>query len=184
MSKRKRKPTETHTSLAAQVDSFDVRSSVGFNVFLLGRIRNDIEEDAEVFDSTTQLIIRGVFSEPKDRSGERVELTLYGERTGRTTMRVKDVHSRDKNGSRLYRTYRGESVPVLDLPTGVTTIQRRRDDHVWNACIFVEPRLVTDMLVILAAGRSTFLSLYEKMADRERWITSVSLQTADPAVDD
>jgi hypothetical protein len=109
---------------------------------------------------------------------------LYGQRTGRATMRVKDFHSRDKNGSRLYRTYRGESVPVLDLPAGVTTIQRRRDDHVWNAGVFVEPRLVTDMLLILASGRSTFLSLYEKKADRERWITSVSLQTADPAVED
>jgi hypothetical protein len=75
-------------------------------------------------------------------------------------------------------------VPVLDLPTGVTTIQRRRDDYVWNAWVFAEPRLVTDMLVILASGRSTFLSLYEKMVNRERWITSVSLQTADPALED
>jgi hypothetical protein len=183
MAKRKH-AAKPQITLCARVDSYDVRSSIGFNVFLLGRIRNDVEEDAEVFDSTTQLIVRGIFSEPKDRSGERIELTLYGQRTGRTTLRVKDVHSRDKDGSRLYRTYRGESAPELDLPTGVTTIQRRRDDHVWSAWVFVEPRLVTDMLITLTSGRSTFLSLYEKRVDRERWVTSVSLQTADPAVEE
>jgi hypothetical protein len=57
-------------SLFARVDSFDVRSSLGFNVFLLGTRRDYIEGDTEVFESTTQLIIRGVFYESKERSAD------------------------------------------------------------------------------------------------------------------
>jgi hypothetical protein len=72
---------------------------------------------------------------------------------------------------------------VLDFPTGLTTIEHRRGDHVWAAWVFVDPRLVTDMLMILISGRSTYLSLYEKKADRRRWITDVSLQTSDPAAE-
>jgi hypothetical protein len=50
--------------------------------------------------------------------------------------------------------------------------------------VFIEPRLVTDMLMILTSGRKTFLLLYEKKANRERWLTGISLQTTDPAVED
>jgi len=43
---------------------------------------------------------------------------------------------------------------------------------------------VTDMLLVLATGRPTYLLLYEKKADRRRWVTDVTLQANDPAVED
>jgi len=132
---RRKRTEHPQIALYARVDSYDVRSSIGFNVFLLGRLRHDIAEDAEVFEASTQLVIRGTFSEPKERSGERIEVTLYGQKTGRTSLQVKDIHVRDKNHARQYRTYRDEMVPVLDLPAGLTTIQRRRDDRLWNTWI-------------------------------------------------
>jgi hypothetical protein len=117
-----RKKTEQPTVRTwARVDTFDVQSSIGFNIYLVGRIRNDIDEEAEVFEYTTQLTIRGSFSEPEERSGERLELTIYGQRASRRRLRIDDIHSRDKTGTRVYRDYRGERVPVLDLPSGVTT---------------------------------------------------------------
>jgi hypothetical protein len=153
-------------------------------VYLLGRLRDHIADDTEVFESTTQLIVRGIFSEPKDRVGEDIELTLHGQKTTRQNLQVKDIHARDKNDHHLYRTYRGGKVPVLVMPTGIATIERRRSDHVWAAWVFVQPRLVTDMLMILVSGRATFVSLYEKKADRRRSITDISLQTADPSAED
>ena len=71
--------------LYARVESYDVRSTLEFNVFLLGRHRDDIDDDTEVFESTTQLIVRESFSEPKDRVGEHCELTLHGQKTARRT---------------------------------------------------------------------------------------------------
>jgi hypothetical protein len=52
-----------------------------------------------------------------------------------------------------------------------------------TAWVFLDPRLVTDMLMILVSGRATYLSLHEKRADRRRWLTDVSLQTADPSAE-
>ena len=39
---------------------------------------------------------------------------------------------------------------------------------------------MTDMLVILAAGRQTYLALYETKADRRRWLKNLTLQMSDP----
>jgi len=44
--------------------------------------------------------------------------------------------------------------------------------------------LVSDMLLVLATGRQTYLSLYEKKADRRRWVTDVTVQTSDPAAEE
>jgi hypothetical protein len=186
MPRRKRTPEEPQIPVFARVESYDVRSSVGFNIHLLGRLRDDLPDGAEVFESTTVLIIliRGVFYEPTPRSGEHVEFTVYGERASRWPLRIKDIHARDKNESHMYRIVRGQQVPVLNIPKGVTTIERRRSDNVWAAWVFVEPRLVTDMLLVLAAGRQTYLSLYVKKADRRRWVTDMTLQTGDPATED
>jgi hypothetical protein len=184
MPKRRRAKQNPRIAAYAKVDSYDVRTSFGFNIFLVGRIRDDLSGDAEVFDSATQLLIRGNYIEPKDRLGERIELTVYSRRSDRETLRVKDVHSREKNVSRIYRMYRGDRVPVLDLPHGVTTICHRRADRLWTSSIFVEPRLVTDMLTqLMSPHRTLFISFYEVKAERERWLTSLSLQTIDPAVE-
>jgi len=181
-SKRKENP---RIATYAKVDSYDVQTSFGYNIFLVGRIRDHLSEEAEVFDSATQLLIRGTFTEPKDRAGERIELTVYSRRSDRETLRVKDVHSREKDGSRIYRIYRGDRVPVLDLPHGVTTIYRHRDEQLWTSSIFVEPRLVTDMLMQLTSSdRSLYLSLYEVKADREHWLTRISLRNIDPTIED
>lgn len=158
-------------------------SGVGFNLHLLGRLRDDLADGTEVFESSTVLIVRRVFYQPTPRSGEHVELTVYGYRLHRESLHVKDVHARDKTGRDMYRITRGLRVPVLNLPPGVATIERRRSDHVWAAALFVEPRSVTDMLLVLATGRQTYLSLYEKKADRRRWVTDVTLQTSDPAME-
>jgi hypothetical protein len=182
----KRKVTESQKiPLYARVESYDVRSSLGFNLHLLGYIRDHIEDDTQVFESTTQLIVRGIFSEPKDRVGEHIELTLHGQKTPRYDLQVKDIHARDKDNRHLYRTYRGGRIPVLDMPAGIATIERRRSDrNIWAAWVFVEPRLVTNILMILTSGRATFLSLYERKADRRRWLTNIDLQTTDPSAED
>ncbi len=137
-----------------------------------------------MFESATVLIVRGTFYAPESRLAEHVELTVYGHRSPREGIRVKDVHARDKNERDMYRITRGLRVPVLNLPPGVATIERRRSDNFWAAGVFVEPRLVTDMLLVLAPGRQTYLSLYEKKADRRQWVTDVTLQTSDPAAEE
>ena len=52
------------------------------------------------------------------------------------------------------------------------------------AWVFVEPRFVTDILIVLASCQATFLSLYEKNVDRRRWLTNIDLQTSDPSAED
>ncbi len=48
MPRRKGRLEEPPVPVFARVESYDVRSSVGFNIQLLGRLRDDLPDDAEV----------------------------------------------------------------------------------------------------------------------------------------
>ena len=99
---------------------------MGLNTRLLGGSVDYWSEEDEVFEATTNLVIRGAFYEPAERTGDGLGITIFGQRASWPRLRVKDIHARDNNDIRLYRTRRGISSPVLNLPPGVCTIERRR----------------------------------------------------------
>jgi hypothetical protein len=179
----KRKSAETHTFLSIRVDSYDVRSAAGISIFLVGTASDYLSEDEDVFDSQTHLTVRGECIDPKERYGERYEVLVHGERASHPRLKVKDIHATDKDDLRVYRTRYGRNMPVFNVPRGIATLERRRDDRVWSAWVTVEPNLVTDMLIVLSLNRQSYLSIHEKRFERRRWIRDLSLQTTDPSTE-
>jgi hypothetical protein len=176
-----RKPAEEHTFIAVRVESYDVSAGAGINPNPLGISAKNIRREDSVFQSTAQLEMRGVCTDPKERTGHRFQITVHEETPSKTALRVKDTHARDKNNELQYQTRQGAHYPVYNLPQGLAVLELRRGDDVWTAKVPVEPKLVTQMLILLGQGRPTYLSIHEKKVGRYRWIRHISLQTTDPA---
>jgi hypothetical protein len=180
---RRKKASEEHTHLAIRVDGFDARAEVGLHIDLLSSRPVFATKDDFVFPASTRLILRGRSTYPEERAGDAYEITLWGEPSARARLTLKDIHVHDEHHVPLYRKYRGEDVPVYEVPSGLATLERRRADRVWQAWISDEPRLISDTLLLVKLERPLFLAIHEMMVERRRWIRSISLQTTDPSQD-
>ena len=176
------KSGNVHTFIGIRVDSYDVRSGAGINPSVLGRLV-DLNRDDSFFESATRLEIRGAGTYPEDRLGHKFDLTIYEEQPARFNTRVKDFHILDGHKVPKYRKNRGKPVPIYSFPLGMAVIERRRNDATWTAWVAVEPKIVSNMLVMLGQARPNYLSVHEMKVERRRWIRSIYLQTTDPATE-
>ena len=80
-----------------------------------------------------------------------------------------------------YREYRGKRVPIYAPPKGIATLDKIHGEPRWHSAIFVSPRFITDLLILLGHTRNLFVAIHERKLERQRWIQSVGLQTTDPA---
>jgi hypothetical protein len=177
---RKRESAEEHTFLAIRVESYEADAGAGLNLNLVTtHPYNDSPEDF-VFAFGTKLEIKGVACYPTERSGEKYEVTFRAKDSGQYRLRLKDIQARDEHLIPLYRQYRGGSFAVYEPPAGLSTIERRRHDRVWQGCLFVESHFTRDMLILLGHNRPLYLSVHELKVERQRWIRSISLQSTNP----
>jgi hypothetical protein len=83
----------------------------------------------------------------------------------------------------MYQKTRGNLYPVYDRPSGLGLIERQRGDDVWAGWVFVDPKVVTNMLIILGQKQQSYIAINERKIGRHRWIWHLSLQTTDPAAE-
>ncbi len=183
MARRKPKQVQEHTHLAIRVESYGAIVSAGINPTLYrDNPRETIPEDF-VLESSLGLEVRGVCTYPSLRADQKFEITIHTECASKVGQRVKDIHGRDATNVPQYRKLRGSLYPVYDLPAGLGLIERRRIDDVWAGWVFVELKIVTNMLILLGQSQPTYLSINERRIERHRWIWHISAQTSDPAAE-
>jgi hypothetical protein len=183
LTRRQPKPVQEHTHLAIRVESFSASVSAGINRSLYGDRPKDIVGDEQIVESSIGLEVRGVCTYPPPRADQKFEITVHTENPAKAGLRVKDVHRRDENNVPQYQKKRDQLYPVYDLPPGLGLIERRRGNDVWTGWIFVEPQVVTNMLILLGQTKPSYLSINERRIERHRWIWHISLQTTDPAAE-
>ena len=183
MTRKQPKSAQEHTHLAIRVESYTASASAGINPALYGDHPKDIVGDDLTLESSMRLKVRGVCTYPPPRADQKFEITIHTENASKTGLRVKDLHKMDANNAPLYRKNRGGLYPVYDLPAGLGMIERRRSDDVWGGWVFVESKVVTNMLIMLGQNQPSYLSINERKIERHRWIWHISLQTSDPAAE-
>ena len=183
MTRRQPKQAEEHTHLAIRVESYSAIAGAGINPTLYRDNPRDIIPEDLVLEGSLGLEVRGVCIYPPPRADQKFEITIHTENASKTGLRVKDLHKRDANNAPLYRKNRGELYPVYDLPAGLGIIERRRSDDVWGGWVFVEAKVVTNMLILLGQKQQSYLAINERKIGRHRWIWHLSLQTTDPAAE-
>ena len=183
MDRRRPKQVQEHTHLAISVESYSASVSTGINPKLYGNNSRDIVPEDLLLDSSLRLEVRGVCTYPAPRANKRVEITFHPEDASKVGLRVKDLHRKDSSNAPLYRKNRGELCPVYDLPVGLGLIEKRRGDDVWAGWVFVQQRVLTNILILLGQRQPAYLSINERRIERHRWILHISVQTSDPAAE-
>ncbi|TKB20412.1 MAG: hypothetical protein E5V75_04910 [Mesorhizobium sp.] len=181
---RKHTSEEEHTHLAIKVEHCEARVETRIESGIYQpQYAWDLDDDAPLYRTTTQLTLAGVATYPEGRAGEAYELTMYGSNSDsrRVGATVKDVQARDEHGSLKFRSYRGRQIPIYNPPSGMGLIDKVRGEPRWTAWLRVSPAFASDALALIYSGRSLFLAIHERRRKRVRWIQGVSLQTTDPA---
>jgi len=178
--RRKKKIKEENSELVAKVSGFDVCSEASINIDLR-MDRPFLSRDTDLaHEFVTTLEIVGEFISPRSHIGELLELTIRGcePHSGDFSTTLKDYQTRDKYRAPIYRTYRGEQIPVYEAPPGIALLNKVRGQNAWNAWLWLSARLVSDMLIVLNSKRDLYINIQELKKDRKRWIQSLSLQTS------
>jgi hypothetical protein len=142
-----------------------------------------LRDDEPVYQYVSHLTIAGKVVDPADRIGQEYELIVYGDDAPSRNIyaTLKDVQARDKYNAPKWRDYRGGSIPVVRPIPALALLNKERGTGRHSTWVNVAPRLVSDMLVLLASGRPTYVTLTEVKENRHLWIRRVDLQTTDPA---
>lgn len=174
-----------HTHLAIRIDGHDVRICSGININLYGSMRYWIDENEPVYTFETLLTLHGTCTYPGDRAGAPYEITLIGDQSmpHHLSLKIKDLHERDKNNVPRYRTYRGGTFPVYAEPSGLTVLDKIRGESRWTLWMFVTPQMIADSLLLLSFKNPVFIAVHEKKVGRQRHVQNLTLQTTDPAED-
>ncbi|MCG7980280.1 MAG: hypothetical protein N0E58_19390 [Candidatus Thiodiazotropha endolucinida] len=180
MKKRKKKQSE-HTFISIMVDEYSTNVYAGINPKLLGTPHYIQNEDDPAYKFETKLEIKGICTDPLDRSGHRFDITMYGTLDKQhLPPTIKELHERNKNGDYLYRKYRGRVYPVYETPPPIAFLEKIRGENHWVTWLWVSPQLVTDSLIVLSGNKQVFVSIHEIKEYRQRQIKSLSIQTVNP----
>lgn len=181
---RRRKQVEEYTHIALRVDGYEARVANSVNSYAHEpKYSWRDTEDEPLYHFLGRLIIVGTSTYPDERAGETYELTIYGEDSPDSWInrKLKDVQLVDEHHVPKYREYRGKRIPVYAPPKGIATLDKVHGAPRWHGAVFVSPRFITDLLILLGHTRKLFMAIHERKIERQRWIQSVSLQTTDPA---
>lgn len=180
--RKHKKPAEEHTHLAIQVESHEVSTDASININLTMDRPLFYQDDDLVYEFVITLKIFGKSTYPPNRAGDIYEVTVRGDESSRVlALTLRDMQARDDHGVPLYRSYRGEQIPIYNRPPGFASMKRQRGTRIWDIWIRVAPRFVSDMLLLATCDHQLYLSLHERKAGRDRWVEGISLQTTDPA---
>jgi hypothetical protein len=159
------KPSTTH--LVIRVESHEVEIEAGLNISL--RIGgHDVKDDELVFESRTNLVIKGTCIAPATRAKEQFEVSIYGSDSSWRKLEIGKVRKYDKDHCKL---------PVSIQ--GLTGIECFPPSKTWYAFVGVSQHSASDMLVLLGRSQPLFLAIDESIVKRDRWIQSIALLTTD-----
>lgn len=181
--KRQNKSDEEHSHVIIRLEHYDASVDARVNHYAYApQYAWNLDDDDPLYEFTNRIVLTGKSTYPPERQGHYYELTIYGteSRSHRLNAKLKDIQARDKYGSPQYRKYRGNQIPIYQPPNGLGLVDKVRGEKRWTAWLFVAPRFVNDLLVLLSQQRSLFLSLHERKIDRSRWVQDMTLQTSDP----
>lgn len=183
MAKRKarKKDDSGYSFIYAQVTKYTaaVDSSVNYEA------RDDRwrHSDTKVYSFQTRLEIEARCLYPEDAVDEKYYFTIYGgdRHAEELSQTVKDCHAIDDKWQRVYRTVKGQQVPVYNIPKGlVGSLDRRRGEKAWNGWANLTPQAVSDMMLLLSRMDPLYIQVHRYKENKLYYMNGFTLQTAHP----
>lgn len=138
--------------------------------------------DTKVFRCETHLEIEGKCIFPEELNDYEYRISVYGTNyhDDRFLLTLDDCHAKDKDGRDIYKTAKGERVPVYEIPDSIGCISKVRGHKYWHGAVWVLPSAVTDMMTVLPHRKPLYLEIYRIKSERSHLIRSISLRTENP----
>jgi hypothetical protein len=177
----KRAESEIYTHLSIKVESYEASTSAGINHHAYEpQYAWRSTDDEPVYELRNSVVVSGTALWPENRAGDRYAIALHGSSGRDFDNRLKDLAELDQHGTPRYRSYRGREVPVYQPPRGLGVLNKVRGQPSWTTYLFMKPALVDRWLPLLTSTTGLFVELTECKVERDRWIRSLALSTADP----
>lgn len=177
------KSTPKYTFYSVRIDRYEVGADFGTNVILSNpRLAGPGFGEERVYHFGGDLHVYGTVLQPEELANNSYYLHLIAgdEKHYRLDVTLKECQAVDEYRAKVFKSYRGQSVPVFDVPTSVGYTEKVRGEPSWNAAAFVKLEFLSYALSVLREPRPVYLGVHERMLDRRRTIQSFSIQTQDP----
>lgn len=182
-SKKSTAPQYSLLSVKITHHSAAVDASVNHEVLDKRRV-HEADSDTKIYSFDTRIEIQGECTYPETESGKPCSFTIYSSerRKAELSATLKDCHVIDDKWQKVYRTVKGQQVPVYDIPKSIGYFERKRGTGGLTGWLWLPQQSVTDMLILLGrAQQPLFLSIPVLYEAKIPYMRSFTLQTNDPA---
>ncbi len=178
--------SETFAEVAIEVTNSEVQSEASFHHNLYGDRPLFYHADDLAHTYFPTLMLAGLFLHPAKLEGEAFTAHLIGSElhSGKLSVTLDDFHKRDEYGSRIYRKYRGEQIPVMSPPPkGVGSYEKIRGEPAWQAHLWMGREFVRDVMAMMALKDQLYIYMNTYTENRTHWIRELNVTSKIPIGD-
>lgn len=172
--------------VAVRVTNSELQSEASFHYNLYGDRPILYRPEALVHNYYPTVIFTGECLHPEKIHGHTFIIHLEGYELSSRNLgaTLDDFHKRDEYGRRLYRTYRGEEIPILSPPPkGVGTYDKVRGEPAWEAHLWMGRDFVRDVMAMMAIKERLYVYMDTYTENRTHWIRSLTVTSINPMGD-
>lgn len=179
-------PTYSYEDIAVQLEQVEVQSEASFHYNLYGDRPLLYQADDLACNYYPTLTLNGTCLHPIKMEGDAFTVHLIGKelRAGELSATLDDFHKRDEYGSRIYRKYRGEQIPVMSSPPkGVGSYEKIRGEPAWQAHLWMGREFVRDVMAMMAIKDQLYIYMNTYTENRTHWIRELNVTSKNPIGD-
>lgn len=123
---------------------------------------------------------------PNKMKGDAFTINLIGHELhrGQLSVTLDGFHKRDEYGSRIYRKYRGEQIPVMSPPPkGVGSYEKIRGELAWQAHMWMGREFVRDVMAMMGIKDQLYIYINTYTENRTHWIRELKVTSKNPIGD-
>jgi hypothetical protein len=177
---------KTPHEVAIKVIESEIKSDAYFHHNLHGPRPHFYRAEDLAYVYYPTVILIGECIHPQNIKGNTFTFQLIGQElhAGRLSATLDDFHKRDKYGSRIYKTYRGEDFPVMTPPPkGVGTYEKVRGESKWQANLWMGKEFVRDIMKMMTIKEQLYIYMNKYTEERIHWISEFSVTSKNPLDD-
>ena len=176
---KKIKPEYIFSSFKVKKHSSHINMSVNHDIY----DKRYAYEKTKIFSFHNHFELSGKYSYPDERLNQSITITIYTKDIDDFELNsvLDDYHVKDKDGFRKYKKRNGKETPIYEHPESIGFMERIRIRKSWQGCVWLHPQVGSDMLALIASGKTIYLSADEIKLGKKHLIRGVTLQTTNPA---
>ncbi|SFK53900.1 hypothetical protein [Methylophaga sulfidovorans] len=175
-----------YDEVVVMVKSADLKCDASLHYNLYTNRPISYQPSDHVHDYYPSVILYGECLYSEKLSGHNFIAQIIGRELGvsNLTATLDDFHKRDEFGSRMYRKYKEDNVPILSPPPkGVGTYRKVRGKPAWEADLWMGKEFVRDIMAMMNIKEQLYIYMETYTENRIHWIRALTVTSKNPIGD-